>query len=42
MGRTIYLIDTNAVIDYLSNKFPASGMNFMNNIVDEVPNISVH
>jgi len=41
MEQPIYLIDTNAVIDYLSNKFPASGMEFMNDVIDAQPNISV-
>ncbi len=41
MESTLYLIDSNAVIDYLSNKFPASSMQFMNTIVDASPNISV-
>lgn len=41
MEQTQYLIDTNAVIDYLGNKLPASGMDFMNTVVDAIPNISV-
>ena len=36
-----YLIDTNAVIDYLGNKLSAEGMEFMNPIIDIVPCISV-
>lgn len=36
-----YLIDTNAVIDYLGEKLPASGMEFMNGIIDAVPMVSV-
>ncbi|MDX2128527.1 MAG: type II toxin-antitoxin system VapC family toxin [Chloroherpetonaceae bacterium] len=36
-----YLIDTNVVIDYLGNKLPASGMDFMNTVIDAVPNVSV-
>lgn len=35
------LIDTNAVIDYLGNKLPAPGMNFMNGVIDATPNLSV-
>jgi len=35
------LIDTNVVIDYLGQKLPASGMAFMNNVIDAVPNLSV-
>ena len=41
MATQQYLIDTNAVIDYLGNKFPASGMYFMNTVVDAVPNVSI-
>ncbi len=41
MGQTQYLIDSNAVIDYLGNKLPANGMEFMDAVIDEVPNISV-
>lgn len=41
MEQSQYLIDTNAVIDYLGKKLPALGMHFMNGIVDDVPNISV-
>ncbi len=36
-----YLIDSNALIDYLGQKLPANGMVFMNRIVDAVPNVSV-
>lgn len=36
-----YLIDSNAVIDYLDNKLTEKGMAFMNFIIDEVPNVSV-
>lgn len=41
MEHPQYLIDTNAVIDYLGKKIPLTGMAFMNNIIDAVPNISV-
>lgn len=41
MERPQYLIDTNAVIDYLGKKLSYSGMDFMDRIVDAVPNISV-
>jgi predicted nucleic acid-binding protein len=41
MEQPQYLMDTNVVIDYLGNKLPASGMNFMNDIIDAVPHISV-
>ena len=41
MEQPQYLIDTNAVIDYLGKKLPISGMNFMNKVVDDYPNVSV-
>ncbi len=41
MEQPHYLIDTNTIIDYLGQKLPASGMSFMNNIIDDAPNISV-
>ncbi|MEO5500693.1 MAG: type II toxin-antitoxin system VapC family toxin [Ginsengibacter sp.] len=41
MEQPRYLVDTNALIDYLGNKLPASGLNFMNGVIDVVPNISV-
>jgi predicted nucleic acid-binding protein len=36
-----YLIDTNVIIDYLGNRLPISGLNFMNDIIDNIPTISV-
>lgn len=41
MEQPQYIIDTNSVIDYLGNKLPDIGMDFMNGIVDVVPNVSV-
>jgi predicted nucleic acid-binding protein len=41
MEQQQYLIDTNSVIDYLGNKLPSMGMEFMNDIIDLVPNLSV-
>jgi len=41
MEQPKYLIDTNTVIDYLGKKLPASGIEFMNIVIDAVPNISV-
>lgn len=41
MGKIRYLIDTNAVIDYLGNRLPPSGMAFMNQVIDNVPAISI-
>jgi predicted nucleic acid-binding protein len=40
MGRT-YLIDSNAIIDFISNKLPLKGMNFVENVVNAVPNLSI-
>ena len=36
-----YLIDTNAVSDYFANAFPLKGMQFMDIVIDAVPNLSV-
>ncbi len=36
-----YLIDKNAVIDYLGKKIPVNGMQFMNTVVDMIPTVSV-
>jgi hypothetical protein len=41
MAQASYLIDSNAVIDYLGNKLPISGMAFMDAIVDAIPIVSV-
>ena len=41
MEQSQYLIDTNAIIDYLGYKLPTSGMAFMNNVIDAVPRISI-
>ncbi len=41
MEQPQYLMDTNVVIDYLGNKLPASSMDFMNDVIDAVPHISV-
>jgi predicted nucleic acid-binding protein len=41
MEQQNYLIDTNVVIDYLGNKISNKGMQFMNTVVDAIPNISV-
>ncbi len=36
-----YLLDSNAVIDYLSGKLPEKGMSFMNQVINDIPYISV-
>ncbi len=41
MARIQYLIDTNAIVDYLGLKLPNSGMVFMNSIMDNEPSASV-
>jgi predicted nucleic acid-binding protein len=41
MEQPQYLIDTNAVIDYLGKRLPATCMDFMNSVIDAVPNVSV-
>lgn len=41
MEQQKYLIDTNAVIDYIGNILPSNAMLFMNNIVDEIPYVSI-
>ena len=41
MEQPEYLIDSNAIIDYLGKKLPESGMAFMGAVIDLVPNISV-
>ena len=40
MEQPQYLINSNAVIDYLGSKLPASGMDFMNVVIDAIPNVS--
>lgn len=40
MGKG-YIIDSNAVIDYLSGKLHPKGMNFMHEVVNSIPRISV-
>lgn len=41
MEQPQYLIDTNAVIDYLGKKLSVSAMDFMNSVIDAAPNVSV-
>ncbi|MDD4602512.1 MAG: type II toxin-antitoxin system VapC family toxin [Bacteroidales bacterium] len=36
-----YLIDTNVVSDYFSASFPPSGLQFMDSVIDAIPNLSV-
>jgi len=38
---TQYLIDSNVVIDYLGSRLPNTGMTFMNEIVNDIPKVSV-
>ena len=41
MEQQQYLIDSNSVINYLGEILPATGMDFMNSVIDNVPNVSV-
>ena len=41
MGQPLYILDSNIVIDYIGNHLPNKAMNFMHNIIDVVPIISV-
>ena len=36
-----YVIDSNAIIDYLSGQIPDAGMSFMNDIINAIPTISI-
>jgi hypothetical protein len=36
-----YVIDSNAVIDYLSGQIPGTGMLFMDTIINDTPVISI-
>ncbi len=36
-----YLIDTNVVSDYFSASLPADGFQFMDGVIDAIPNLSV-
>jgi predicted nucleic acid-binding protein len=36
-----YVIDSNAVIDYLSGQLPRNAMSFMNGVINETPIISI-
>ena len=40
MGKG-YLMDTNAIIDYMAEKLPSEGLNFMDDIINKAPIISV-
>ncbi|MFN7311965.1 MAG: type II toxin-antitoxin system VapC family toxin [Bacteroidota bacterium] len=41
MTQTQYLIDTNLVVDYLSERLSNAAMRFMDEVVNNIPNISV-
>jgi predicted nucleic acid-binding protein len=36
-----YLIDTNVISDYFSGSLPQSGLQFMDSVINFVPNLSV-
>lgn len=41
MERIQYLIDTNAVIEYLGKDLSSEGLKFMNTVIDNIPGISI-
>ena len=41
MEQPGYVIDTNALIDFLGKKLPNDGMKFLSGIIDAVPCVSV-
>ena len=41
MEQPQYLLDTNAIIDFLGDKFSPAARDFMAGIIDNVPNLSV-
>jgi len=41
MEQPQFIIDSNAVVDYLGKKLPLEGMLFMDTVIDATPNISV-
>lgn len=36
-----YLIDTNVISDYFSNSFSTDGMQFVDSVIDSIPNLSI-
>ena len=36
-----FLLDSNAVIDFLGARYPVEGMNLIGSAVDDIPNISI-
>lgn len=36
-----YLIDTNVISDYFSASIPAAGLQFMDAVIDAIPNLSI-
>ncbi len=41
MAEQYYLIDSNAVIDYLGDRMPETGMQFMNEVIDSIAHVSI-
>jgi len=37
----LYLIDTNVISDYFMASMPLNGLQFMDNVIDDIPNLSV-
>jgi predicted nucleic acid-binding protein len=41
MEQPQYLIDTNSIIDYLGKRMPNRGMDFMDTVINRIPNLSI-
>lgn len=41
MDTRQFLMDTGVLLDYLSERLPEAGMDFMDEVVDAIPNVSV-
>lgn len=41
MGKKKHLIDSNVVIDFLAGRLPDRGRHLINELINEIPNLSV-
>lgn len=41
MDTRQFLMDTGVLLDYLSERLPEAGMDFMDEVIDAIPNVSV-
>lgn len=41
MEQQRYLVDTNAIIDFLAERLPLKGMNLIKSVIDDIPNVSI-